>query len=1214
MGEGAAPWPQEIRLAMTMVGGASLAVWMSGVATETSALLQASRSAEPGGYRKLLDLLRATVRLDVLTGTSAGGVGAAGLGLAEAFRSSPAPLRDALVADASLANLIRDPKEAQPRSLLDGDQFLGCLDGAFRAIVSGGTPPAEPPDMTLLLPGTMIDGETVRYDDALGNLVRDTEHRMLFRFVGPLWNNQVTAPLALATRSTASFPGAFELARLPVGPRVADRQHPDMTDYTELTRSHWLTDGGVLVNKPLRPALREIFELPSSSDVRRLLLYVVPTVEAEAAAVPVDPANPPLLGAALAKVVSTVINQTISSDLEELTAHNDAVVATRDTRVSLAALGLRGGRLVDHRVMAAYLDRRVAEDAAELVRTATRYYALSTMDGKDAGWAKGLSTELRSVAAEGLRHGMPATAPGAVCQVEDLAAFRTTALDDSVATGLQLVNAAFHLCPDEHQAATLNDVRARLHAARSKAARGIRISPWVAKHAPPAAGTTAADWIAQLAREWAQLGKSDALRAAWPLVTTALRDAAPVLRELASAPPAAAALLKMNGQTPTPAPAAAPAVTTALADAVDTVTTLLGWFGLADNPPQNPAGPAVAAHPEALAETTVAAHPEDTALLKVAAQSAVAVQPGDPAQPEASAQPAVATRPEDLAPSEDSAHPAVVVRAEVAALPKNPTERVVAVQPGDPALPAVTAHPEASAQPEGLAQPAVAMQPENPTLPADAAQPQNPAQLAVAAQPEDTPLPATPAQPAVVAQPVDAASHGGSAQPAVAAQPEDPPQPKTPAQPATGERTLMSRLILLHVATRGLLAQPPSVDQRVDLVQVSADSRTLLDLGRPRGWDKLTGLQADYFGAFYKSSWRANDWMWGRVDAVGWLVQCLLDPHRLRVLRNVVGPEAFRTEVREAFQAVGWQVPSVADNVPAAEVEPLVAQLGEELAFLGLDAQLADVAFTDDLPTSLPVTSMVLARGRQLEIAREELPVVAKQAAEDSAEGNGKPSAAFRAVMATPPTDAAATQRAFQACQVSAERFEGERGTMLLTKTLVKAGATGINAAAGATRVPTSLQPAAKVAQATGRSAWWVTQGATKLGRPWNLVAAAVTAVAGLVLGGNGGQVLQWVGPPVAAGALVFLVVSLLTLKRTWRMVLTLLCVLVVAALLFAAFLPPLAQPLFGWLGTVVAGWRRGEAPVWWLLVVLLLVLPAIWTPIAALRRRTRRGPCNGAD
>ncbi|MET7991332.1 patatin-like protein [Amycolatopsis sp. NPDC005232] len=1149
MGEGAAPWPQEIRLAMTMVGGASLAVWMSGVAAETSALLQASRSSEPsGGYRKLLDLLRAKVRLDVLTGTSAGGVGAAGLGLAEAFRSSPAPLRDALVADASLANLIRDPKEAQPRSLLDGDQFLGCLDGAFRAIVSGGTTPAEAPDVTLLLPGTMIDGETVRYDDALGNLVRDTEHRMLFRFVGPLWNNQVTAPLALAARSTASFPGAFELARLPVGPRVADRQHPDMTDYTELTRSHWLTDGGVLVNKPLRPALREIFELPSSSDVRRLLLYVVPTVEAEAAAVPVDPANPPLLGAALAKVVSTVINQTISSDLEELTEHNDAVVATRDTRVSLAALGLRGGELVDHRVMAAYLDRRVAEDAAELVRTATRYYALSTVDSKDPGWAKGISTELRSVAADGLRHGMPAKAPGAGCQVEDLAAFRTTALDDSVATGLQLVNAAFHLCPDGQQAATLNDVRARLHAARSKAARGIRISPWVAKHEPPTAGTSAADWIAQLAREWAQLGKSDALREAWPLVTGALRDAAPVLRELASDPLATAAVLKMNGQAPPPQTDGAKLeaeVAGVVADAVDTVTTLVGWFGLAEDPAQDPA------------------QPDDPARQGDASQREVTAQPEDAAQPTDPAQLAIAAHTEGLALLAMAPQHAVAARQKGAAQP------TVAAQPEDPARQGAAAHLAVAAQPKASAQPVVAAQPAVAAMAADSAQPEDPAQ------------------------------------PEVAVQPKNPAQSPAPAQSAN-DHTLMSRLILLHVATRGLLAQPPSVDQRVDLVQVSADSRTLLDLGRQRGWDKLTGLQADYFGAFYKSSWRANDWMWGRVDAVGWLVQCLLDPHRLRVLRNVVGPEAFRAEVRGAFTAVGWQLPSVADNVPAADVQSLVAQLGEELAFLGLDAQLADATFSDDLPTSLPVTSMVLARGRQLEIAREELPVVAKQAADDAAEGNGKPSAVFRTVMATPPADDAATQRAFQACQVSAERFEGERGTMLLTKTLVKAGATGVNAAAGATRVPTSLQPAAKVAQATGRSAWWVTQGASKLGRPWNLIAAAVTAVAGLVLGGNGGQVLQWVGPPVAAGAVVFLVVSLLTLKRTWRMVLTLLCVLVVAALLFAAFLPPLAQPLFGWLGTVVAGWRRSEAPVWWLLVVLLLVLPAVWTPIAALRRRTR--------
>lgn len=72
MAEQAEPWQQEIRLAMTMVGGASLAIWMGGVATETSQLLRESRGdAEAGLYRGLLDLLRATVSIDVLTGTSA---------------------------------------------------------------------------------------------------------------------------------------------------------------------------------------------------------------------------------------------------------------------------------------------------------------------------------------------------------------------------------------------------------------------------------------------------------------------------------------------------------------------------------------------------------------------------------------------------------------------------------------------------------------------------------------------------------------------------------------------------------------------------------------------------------------------------------------------------------------------------------------------------------------------------------------------------------------------------------------------------------------------------------------------------------------------------------------------------------------------------------------------------------------------------------------
>ncbi|PKV93668.1 patatin-related protein [Amycolatopsis echigonensis] len=1003
MGETAEPWPQEIRIAMAMVGGSSLAVWMGGVATETSALLHASRTPdERNGYRKLLDLLHASVRLDVLTGTSAGGINAACLGLAEAYRSTPAVLRDTWFSAGSLENLIRDPGETQPRSVLNGDKvLLNGLVQAMHDITGSGVVPTEPPDVTVLLTGTMLDGETTQYDDALGNRVRDVEHRMLFRFDGPLWNNQVHAPLALAARSSASFPGAFELSRMPIGAEAADQSHPDMTDYTELVRSHWLADGGVLVNKPLRPALREIFERSSSTDVRRLLLYVVPTVNGEVKPMPCDPADPPMLGTALAKVASTIMSQTISVELEELTRHNSAVTRTRDTRVALASLGLRGGQLVDDRVHRAYLDRRVALDAADLVRAVTRRYELSD---EDSGWAAGSSALLQDIAADGLRRGIPDTLPGESVPVGEMVRYRTSTLDDAVATGIQLINAGFRMGPDFEQATQLNEARAKMHAARRSAARDVRLSAWVARHEPPKPGTAMPDWIGQLAVEWAELGASDAVRDAWPELVGALRSAAPVLQALSG---------KENQWS---------------ADAADTVTTLLDWFGL-DN-------------------------------------------------------------------------------ADVA---------------------------------DGF---------------------------------------------------------------------------------------VMARFLLLHMATRGLLAEAPSVDQRVDLVQLSADSRTLLDLARSRGRDKLTGTQANNFGAFYKASWRANDWMWGRIDGAGWLTQCLLDPNRLRVLRDIVGPEEFREQVRTTFREIGWQPPSPADNGMPSDLPGLLAQLGDELAFLGLDANLSPVDFGKEVPTSLPVTSMVLAKSRQLDIAREELPVLARQAEADAKEGNGKASESFRKLMNSRPLDQAAgkaaaqpenpgqpdpAQRAFQACRVSAERFEGELGSTLLSKTIVKAGAAGLNAASTATRVPRTLQPLAKFAQVSSRSAWWVTQGATRLGRPWNVLAAAVTAIAGFVLSGEGGSVLQWLGLP-AAGALVFLVVSLLTLRRTWRMVLTVLGVLVVAALLFAAFLPPIAQPLFGWLGTVVDGWRRGQAPLWWLAVVALLLLPAVWTPLSGLGRRGRKKRRSRAD
>ena len=72
MTEGRDPTWEEVRFAVVLNGGVSLAVWMGGVVLELDRLTRAS-----DGYRNLLRLVGATARADVISGTSAGGINGA---------------------------------------------------------------------------------------------------------------------------------------------------------------------------------------------------------------------------------------------------------------------------------------------------------------------------------------------------------------------------------------------------------------------------------------------------------------------------------------------------------------------------------------------------------------------------------------------------------------------------------------------------------------------------------------------------------------------------------------------------------------------------------------------------------------------------------------------------------------------------------------------------------------------------------------------------------------------------------------------------------------------------------------------------------------------------------------------------------------------------------------------------------------------------------
>ena len=81
-------------------------------------------------------------------------------------------------------------------------------------------------------------------------------------------------------------------------------------------------------------------------------------------------------------------------------------------------------------------------------------------------------------------------------------------------------------------------------------------------------------------------------------------------------------------------------------------------------------------------------------------------------------------------------------------------------------------------------------------------------------------------------------------------------------------------------------ADPPP-DQTIRLAHFTADQSVTMDPAKRDDPDeKLAGVQLGHFAAFLKRSWRANDWMWGRLDAAERLVRLLDDATEHQLTRT----------------------------------------------------------------------------------------------------------------------------------------------------------------------------------------------------------------------------------------------------------------------------------------------------------------------------------------
>jgi patatin-related protein len=1029
---------QEVRFAVAMSGGVSLAVWMGGVAREMNLLQEASNRRQPGYrpvgadgpgsdsagagadirraggdapdrdeqcrdlYQALLRLLNVTVTMDVLSGTSAGGINAALLGLSSAAGVDLGGLRDLWLAAGSLDALLRDPREKAPPSLMQGDKVLFTqLDQGITRFFGSAPryppPAADPgsgaPDTSVFITTTMMSGETSRFTDDYGTLVPDVDHHGLFTFDGQALGADGGAPalteLALAARSSASFPGAFEPSFVPINCQVAAGagvpERPNMAAFANMTRSHWAADGGLLANRPLTPLLAKVFSQPATGEVRRVLAFVVPDGGGTTRTTPQEVAgddweHPPTMAGALKADLGAQQSQSIASDLQAARAHNDRIDARHGLRRSLADLGSRlrsedqrpagsppSDGLVDGRLLHEFERQQGSGLAQPLLTELMRQ--LTTMKIPDA-WAgqlapghqaeTGMATTMVHILGRGWHEARPAepqpTQPPGGSPAGPAAAAPSSA-DDEVAAWT-----AWTAATDPYGRAAMFGLPV------FRAARAL---------------------VIHLIRRGYQRAIDGGLRTKLAEHRASIKDLSALL------PP--------------------------------------GWT---DEP-----GKVRAFLAQAIA------HAPDAGLKAVAA---------------------------DLA---EKKRQALLIGAGAADLR------------------------------DAWARLAETMQ----SLLADLA-----------------PLSA----PGGRASRVDAAKAIGVYQRYFGQAP--------------GPAELADQLLKLVVAERALLPADAELDQPVEFVQFSANTRTLLAPAhesapapqRLNSVNKLRGVEFHHFAAFYKSSWRAWDWMWGRLDGSGWLVHILLDPRRiLAVVED--DPQAFPEKKRAASFAAALRD---ATGLPAG---------------LPGDCLDQDLAFLDDhnaeIPVSLPNSALFLAQAWQNLIAANELPAIAEQILADNGHpptpvgpresqrssipanaGQQRPQDRWVTTVNNLHRQAAAPEklaRQLPSCPVRQETLAGELRTPAFAQLATKTAAVATAALTSAPETPGAIRPVLTTARTVTRTGYMAAK--VTGGTAWRiLLAGVILALVGGVMATQGMMVVGLTGTIVALVGLYLIVLGAWELHR----------------------------------------------------------------------------------
>jgi patatin-related protein len=313
---------KEIRIAVVMYGGVSLAIYMNGISQELLSLVQSTadgqapiegRTAEV--YRELAGELAgdgAPVKfvIDILSGTSAGGINAVFLAKA-LVRGCPSlsSLENIWLEEGDIDKLLNDlqsePRKypsAEPKtSLLNSQRMYAKLLDAFHDMEDQSSGKSIAQDLDLYVTATDLRGLYVPIRLVDGR-VEERIHKHVFHFnyrkdtdvdfFGPLYDPM----LAFASRCTSSFPAAFEPMKLDdIRDYLNNDEKENFDNHLDNYKKQFFrvfraeadsrlkqrvfADGGYLDNRPFGHAIQCVNDRSATCPVERKLMFIDPFPE-----------------------------------------------------------------------------------------------------------------------------------------------------------------------------------------------------------------------------------------------------------------------------------------------------------------------------------------------------------------------------------------------------------------------------------------------------------------------------------------------------------------------------------------------------------------------------------------------------------------------------------------------------------------------------------------------------------------------------------------------------------------------------------------------------------------------------------------------------------------------------------------------------------------------------------------------------------------------